>query len=238
MNLINALTGNSLRIIKFLYRHPKGSSLATRGNIATQFYISDRLNDSNLNPDEDIIFLISKNLIERDEKNLWLTDVAFKEMSEYQKIETALILKDIINVNYEFALLRYLNRRKEFVHGKEFPKILEDFAPFLNNMNLPSGKLIDSLFKLKNYIEEKNYCYQLNDFGRQYLDLLVSKRKKQIRKEKLEGIVLNNTISSNKFQRNVTYVSLTIALLAGLIPLFIFLTEGDKKIKLDTPEIL
>lgn len=237
MNLINELRGNPLRIITFLYRHPKGSSFATRGNIATRFYVKDRLIDSSSNPDEDINFLFNRNLINREERNLWLTNLGFREMSQYLQVETALILKDIINVNYDFALLRYLNRRNEFINGKEFPKILEDFAPFLNNFNLPSGMLIDNLFKLKNYIEEKNHWYQLNDFGKQYLALLISKRKKEIKKEKLEALVLSNTVTSNKFQRVVTYISLTTALVAILIPLFIFLVDRDKKVNLNTPEV-
>lgn len=238
MSLINELTGNRLRIIKFLYRHKKGSSFATRGNIATRFYVSSRFPDSTSHPDEDIDFLVGKGLVEREERNLLLTDLAVNLLTDYETTETNSILSDIVNVDYEFALLKYLDWRNEFVNADECPKILQDFAPFLNNFNLPSGMLIDNLFKLKNYLEEKNHWYRLNDFGKQYLNIRTSKIKKEKRKKKLEDTILRNTVSSTRFQRNVTSVSLLIALVAGLIPLFIYLADRDKKVKLDnTPEI-
>ena len=52
---------------------------------------------------------------------MWLTDLAISQFSEYQTSETNSILNDIINVDYEFALLRYLDLRNEFVNANEFP---------------------------------------------------------------------------------------------------------------------
>lgn len=120
MNVISELSGNALRIIKFLHRQKKGVSFSTRGNIVRRFYIANRYPDKPSNPDEDIDFLKEKGLIEREEKNLWLTDLAINQYVEYQVTETNSILTDIINVNYEFALLKYLNQRNEFVNAEEF----------------------------------------------------------------------------------------------------------------------
>lgn len=235
--IFDELKGNQLRIIKFLNRNRKGSTFATRGHIVTPFYVSNRYPGNESQADEDIDYLISKNLIVKEDKNFWLTDSTIYQFEEYKKNETEQILKDIINSGYEFALLNYLNRRDEFISSTEFPKILENFAPFLNNFNLPSGMLIDNLFKLKNYIEEKNQWYKLKEFGKQYLETLISKQKAEKEKRKLENKILQDTVSTTKFQRNVTYVSLLVALFAGLIPLFIHFADRNKKVEVEIPEM-
>src|SRR4051794_16518340 len=125
MNLINELTGNRLRIVRFLYRQEEVSPSFTRNDIAGLFYVTNKFPGSALNPDDDINFLVDKGLIKREEKKLWLTVLAIDQFTEYQATETDSILTDIINVDYEFALLGYLDRRNEFVNTNEFPKILE-----------------------------------------------------------------------------------------------------------------
>lgn len=91
--ILEEIKGNRLRIIKFLYRNEKGSTFATRGNIVSMFYLSNTFIEKEAKPDDDINFLISKNLIEREGKDLWLTDSAIKQFSEYLKTETDLILR-------------------------------------------------------------------------------------------------------------------------------------------------
>lgn len=98
--------------------------------------------------------------------------------------------------------------------------------------------LIDNLFKIKNYLEEKNFWFRVNDFGKQYLRIRTAEINKENRKKELEEAILKDTVSSTKFQRKVTFYSLLVALFSGLIPLFIYYADRDKKVTLDnTPEI-
>ena len=143
----------------------------------------------------------------------------------------------------ELHFLKVLKDRTNSSQKNFFMDELTD-AVRTGKMNPQRAKDLFFIFRGKEYIHDEDdpnalhpgtKLYFISDAGKWYYQSLLNEKEN----EDLEGAIKKQTISNTTFTKNVTYFSLGVALVVGIIPLIIFFIErGEvKKTQVIIPEI-
>lgn len=152
------ITGNSLRVLKFLYKHKSDNNIVY-GKVAMNLGIESAKEIENY-----CIPLLENNLIEKKETWIWITEKGKEFVKDLEESETKQIIIDNNKDGYTFTLLKFLYNIKEPILEREFPKILKDLAP---------DNIHQSLFDLDKFIDSHNNLYQLNFAGKIHYESLL-----------------------------------------------------------------
>jgi hypothetical protein len=145
---IEQIKGNPLRVICYLYR-PNTIKVERWAIVKSQVYVQ-RPPNVKLTIEEDLKYLLLNNVLESvNDKEYRLTECANTKFAEYKRKETELILREIIDVDYEFAVLNYFAKFDDHVLFDNLPQIFLDFVPKMKDGLYPEGNLHYYLFAKK-----------------------------------------------------------------------------------------
>jgi hypothetical protein len=227
------LSSNALSILKFISSH---------GGKTTKGHITSRYIGSSFNREERekvIQELINRNLIATERNEIWITNPHGKEfLSNYDLYES----EEILNGNFQFAILKFLYEVDDKIHRDDLPNIFDTSAPpqpsASNGFNLIYYLEVDPV--MKPFVKTSIDTYELTDLGKAKYEnesksrltkksILALKDDQESQIRHLTIMEKTHTVINQPLETNLKKKTLIVAIIAIAITIIIAVVNWNKK---------
>ncbi|MDF2189843.1 hypothetical protein [Paraflavitalea sp. CAU 1676] len=141
--------------------------MATRKyDISTGDIKSQMLGYKDVSGTEVIERLKSEGYVSIEGNRLQISDSGKNYIEDLEQRELEFI-HNLVFDDYDLALIGFLYNRNDFVRLEDFPEILKTMAP-QHGKAINDGNLLQSLYRLKPYIDDQYQWYIINDTGKAF----------------------------------------------------------------------